>query len=153
MTEETVPTKTIFIGSSARARAQSKSFIERFEGPTLSFLPWWEAFTAGRTLLEALDEIKDRIDGAVLLMSPESETTVRGKTVAIPNLNVLFELGFFSGHLGRHKVAMVRYGDFYLPSDLGGYIHISGSSTFRRGTVQKIGKRTALEFSRWVEQV
>ena len=95
-----MPKTTIFIGSSAAARSQAKAFAHKFEGPTLTFLPWWEAFTAGRTLLEDLDEIKDRVDAAILLMSPESESTIRGNTVQIPNLNVLFELGFLSGHLG-----------------------------------------------------
>jgi len=148
-----MPTTRIFIGSSAAARSQAKAFIRKFEGPTLTFLPWWDAFVAGRTLLEDLDEIKDRVDAAILLMSPESETTIRGNTVQIPNLNVLFELGFLAGHLGRRRVAMVRYGDFYLPSDLGGYVHISGSSSFRRGGTVRVGKRTAADFARWVERV
>jgi len=148
-----MPKSTIFIGSSAAARPQAKAFARKLEGPTLEFLPWWEAFTAGRTLLEDLDEIKDRVDGAILVMSPESESTIRGNEVAIPNLNVLFELGYLSGHLGRRKVAMVRYGDFYLPSDLAGYVHISGSRTFKRGGVVRVGKRTVADFARWIEQV
>lgn len=148
-----MPKTTIFIGSSAAARSQAKAFANKFEGPTLTFLPWWDAFTAGRTLLEDLDEIKDRIDAAILVMSPESESTIRGNTVQIPNLNVLFELGFLAGHLGRRRVAMVRYGDFYLPSDLAGYVHITGSSVFRRGGVVRVGKRTVADFGRWVEQV
>jgi len=148
-----MPQTTIFIGSSAAARSQAKAFARRLEGPTLRFLPWWDAFVAGRTLLEDLDEIKDRIDAAVLLMSPESETTIRGSRVQIPNLNVLYELGFLAGHLGRRRVATVRYGDFYLPSDLGGYVHISGSSVFRRGGVVRVGKRTVSDFTRWIEQV
>jgi predicted nucleotide-binding protein len=148
-----MPTTRIFLGSSAAARSQAKAFARRFESPTVTFLPWWEAFVAGRTLLEDLDEIKDRVDAAVMLMSPESETTIRGNPVQIPNLNVLFELGFFAGHLGRRRVAMIRYGDFYLPSDLGGYIHIAGSSVFRRGGVVKVGKRSAGDFGRWVAQV
>jgi predicted nucleotide-binding protein len=148
-----MPKTTIFIGSSAAARPQAKAFARKLEGPTLEFLPWWDAFTAGRTLLEDLDEIKDRVSGAILLMSPESESTIRGNEVSIPNLNVLFELGYLSGHLGRRRVAMVRYGDFYLPSDLAGYVHITGSSVFRRGGVVRVGKRTIADFARWIEQV
>jgi predicted nucleotide-binding protein len=148
-----MPKTTIFIGSSAAARPQAKALARKLEGPGLAFLPWWEAFTAGRTLLEDLDEIKDRIDGAILVMSPESESTIRGNTVQIPNLNVLFELGFLAGHLGRRRVAMVRYGDFYLPSDLAGYVHITGSSVFRRAGTVRVGKRTVADFARWLEQV
>ena len=78
-----MPKTRIFIGSSAAARPQAKAFARKLEGPALEFLPWWEAFTAGRTLLEDLDEIKDRIDAAILVMSPESESTIRGNTVQI----------------------------------------------------------------------
>lgn len=107
----------------------------------------------GPTLLEDLDRIKDRIDAAVLVVSPESESTIRGNTVQTPNLKVLFELGFLADHLGRWRVAMVRYGDFYLPSDLAGYVHIAGSSVFRGGGVVRVGRRTVADFGRLVEQV
>ena len=77
---------TIFIGSSAAARPQARAIIRAFTRPGLKFLPWWSAFTAGRN-----------------------------KRHAVPNLNVLFELGYFYGHFGEQKVAMVKYGEFYLP--------------------------------------
>lgn len=141
---------TIFIGSSAAAKSQARAIIRSFTRPGLKFLPWWDAFTAGRTLLKDLDHIRGRVDAALLVFSPESTTRVRNKRHAVPNLNVLFELGYFYSHFGEKNVAMVKYGDFYLPSDLGGYIHIAGSSTFRRGAAVAIGKRTTREFERWV---
>jgi predicted nucleotide-binding protein len=148
-----VPTTTLFLGSSSAAKSQAKAFATHFASPTLKFVHWWDAFTAGRTLLEDLDKIRDTVDGAVLLFSPEAESTVRGNTVQVPNLNVLFEFGYFYGHFGKEKVAMLKYGDFYLPSDFGGYIHVFGSSFFKRSAVVQIGKRTEKEFSKWVEQV
>lgn len=149
-----MPKTTLFIGSSSAARSQAKAVVKAFTSPTLEFLPWWDdAFTAGRTLLEELDNIKDKVDGAVLLFSPEAESTVRGKTVWTPNLNVLFEFGYFYGHFGKEKVAMMKYGDFYLPSDFGGYIHIYGSEFFKRSAVAQVGKRTTREFSNWVAKV
>ena len=148
-----MPITTIFIGSSAAAKSQAKAVISKFKSATLEFLPWWEAFTAGRTLLEDLDDIRNRVDAAVLLFSPEAISTVRGNKVQVPNLNVLFEFGYFLGHFGKNKVAMLKYGDFYLPSDLGGYIHINGSNFFKRAAVVKVGKRTEREFNRWIAQV
>ena len=142
---------TLFVGSSSAAKSQAKVLVNTFESGTLKFLPWWDTFTAGRTLLEELDRIHTTVDGAVLLFSPESETTIRGQTKQVPNLNVLFEFGYFYGVLGRDRVAMIKYGEFYLPSDFGGYIHIFGSNGFRRGASNKIGKRTTDEFNRWVE--
>jgi predicted nucleotide-binding protein len=144
-------TTTIFVGSSAAAKAQARALIRRFSSPKLRFLPWWDAFTAGRTLLEDLDHIRSRVDAALLVFSPESTTRIRNQRHAVPNLNVLFELGYFYGRLGEKRVAMVKYGEFYLPSDLGGYIHIAGSRSFRRGAAVPIGKRTEREFQRWID--
>lgn len=143
----------IFIGSSAAAKAQARALIRHFSSPKLRFLPWWDAFTAGRTLLKDLDHVRGRVDGALLLFSPESSTRIRNKRQDLPNLNVLFELGYFYSHFGEKKVAMVKYGEFYLPSDLGGYIHIAGSRSFRRGRAVRVGKRTAREFGRWADSL
>ena len=148
-----MPTTTIFLGSSSAAKSQAKAVLKAFSGPTLQFLPWWDAFTPGRTLLEELDAIRGRVAGALLLFSPESRTKVRGRAQELPNLNVLFEFGYLYGALGKQKVAMLRYGDFYLPSDLGGYIHIFGSKSFKRGKLVQVGKRTRSEFTRWIAQL
>lgn len=144
---------TIFIGSSSAAKSQARAVIRKFASPALKFLPWWDAFTAGRTLLEDLDRIRARADGALLLFSPESTTRIRNRKHNLPNLNVLFEFAYFYGHFGRQRVAMLKYGEFYLPGDLGGYIHISGSRSFRRGAAIQVGKRTSREFERWVSQL
>ena len=148
-----MPKTRVFVGSSTAAKSQAKALVKKFESATLEFLPWWDAFVAGRTLLEDLDNIRTQVDGAVLLFSPESSTTIRSRTYDLPNLNVMFEFGFFYGHFGRQKVAMVKYGDFYLPSDFGGYVHIFGSTFFKRGAVVQVGKRTTSEFNRWVVQL
>ena len=148
-----MPKVIVFIGSSAAAKSQAKAVVKTFTSPTVEFLPWWDTFTPGRTLLEDLDAIRGQINGAMLLFSPEAEATVRGNTVFIPNLNVLFELGYFYGHFGKQKVAMLKYGDFYLPSDFGGYIHINGSDFFKRSAVVQVGKRTEKEFGKWIAQL
>ena len=148
-----MPKTTVFIGSSSAARSQARAVIEKFSGPTLEFLPWWDAFTPGRTLLEDLDAIGRRVDAALLIFSPEADSVVRGKTVQVPNMNVLFEFGYFYGSLGRERVAMLKYGDFYLPSDFGGYVHIWGSGSFKRGATVPVGPRTEREFARWVQAV
>jgi predicted nucleotide-binding protein len=148
-----VPKTTLFIGSSSAAKSQARAVVKAFTGPTLEFLPWWEAFTAGRTLLENLDAVRSRVDGALLLFSPESTTRIRKKRYEVPNLNVLFEFGYFYGAMGKQKVALLKYGGIYLPTDLDGYVHIFGSRAFQRGAAVKVGKRTSGEFARWVGQL
>lgn len=142
----------LFIGSSSAAKSQAKKFVEAFQGPTLKFFPWWENITPGQLLLEELDAIYKKVDGAVLIFSPESIATIRNNQKEIPNLNVLFEFGYFLGAFYRNNIAMVRYGQFYLPSDFGGYQWIHGSKGFRRGGVQAISQRTRKEFGCWLER-
>jgi predicted nucleotide-binding protein len=148
-----MPKKIIFLGSSTAAKKQAQLLAERLSSPSIAFLPWWDAFTPGRTLLEDLDSIRQRVDGALLLFSPESETTIRTVEHSIPALNVIFELGYFYGHFGKRNVAMVKYGQFYLPSDLGGYIYIYGRRKFIRGGTVSVLKRTKAEFLRWSVQL
>ncbi|MBS1700960.1 MAG: nucleotide-binding protein [Armatimonadetes bacterium] len=146
-----MPVTTLFVGSSSGAKSQAKELISKLSSPTLQFLPWWDAFTPGQTLMEDLDAIKNKVDGALFIFSPEGEATIRGELKQIPNLNVLFEFGYFYGHMGKTKVAMIKYGDFYLPSDFGGYIYITGSKFFRRSAVVAMGSRTKRDFMKWIQ--
>ena len=149
----TMPKTTLFIGSSSAAKSQAKALVKTLKSDTIEFLPWWEAFTPGKTLLDDLDAIRDEVDGALLVFSPESTTVIRKEQKFVASLNVLFEFGYFYGHFGKKKVAMVKYGDFFLPSDFGGYIWITGSSFFRRGAVVQVGQRTKTDFGRWIREL
>jgi predicted nucleotide-binding protein len=98
-----MPVTRLFVGSSSASKSQAKAFVSKFSTATLQFVPWWDAFTAGRILLEDLNSIKDNVQGAVMLFSPEAEATVRGKIVMTPNLNVIFEFGYFMEFLESKK--------------------------------------------------
>lgn len=145
-----MPNVKIFVGSSTAAKSQAKAVIKAFTSATITFVPWWEQFTPGRTLLGELDKIKGKVDGALILFCPEASATIRGNSVAIPNLNVLFELGYFYSHFGDQKVAMMKYGKFFLPSDLAGYIHIPGSQFFKANAVAQVGNKTKTAFDKWI---
>jgi predicted nucleotide-binding protein len=148
-----MPKTTIFIGSSTAAKSQAKALVKDLSSATLKFLTWWEAFTAGKTLLENLEGIRQNINGAILLFSPDSEATIRTDTKWIPSLNVLFEFGYFYGCFGKSKVAMIKYGELYLPSDIGGYVYIQGSKHFTKNAVVQVGKRTKTDFEKWIQQL
>ena len=142
--------KKIFVASSAAAKTQAKKFIEGCSAGGVLFVPWWDNFTPGRTLLEGLDALRTEVDGAVLLLSQESNSEIRNRVQPIPNLNVLFEFGFFYGHFQKERVAIIRYGEVYLPSDLLGYVHIQGSKHFKRSGGVPVGKKTKNNFERWL---
>lgn len=148
-----MPQVTLFIGSSSAAKSQAKALIKVLSTNIVSFLPWWDAFTPGRYLLEELDAIRGKVQGALLVFSPESETKIKKQRKSIPNLNVLFEFGYFYGCLGKEKVAMIKYGDFFLPSDFGGYTWVTGSKHFTRGGSVAVGKRTQSDFAKWIQKV
>jgi hypothetical protein len=71
----------LFLGSSSAAKSHAKALMATLRDEAVQFLPWWEAFVPGRTLLEELDSIRDRVQGAVLVLSPEVDSNVRGRTV------------------------------------------------------------------------
>lgn len=96
---------------------------------------------------------KESVDAALLVMTPESESVIRGNNVWIPNFNVMFEFGYFYGHLGASKTAIIRYSDFYTPTDLAGYTHITGSKFFSAGKAAAVGKKTESSFNRWLAAI
>lgn len=142
----------IFVGSSTAAKTQAKVFIDGCKNPYIEFLPWWEQFTPGKTLLEELNDLKNTVNAAILIFTPEaSSTNLKGTEIVIPNLNVLFEFGFFYSALGKDHVSIVKYSNVYLPSDLSGYIHINGSKFFKPNGAVTLGKKTKNEFDKWIE--
>jgi predicted nucleotide-binding protein len=59
---------------------------------------------------------------AIAVAQPDDITESRGELRATPRDNVIFELGFFMGRLGRHRALLVepRGEEISLPSDLAG---------------------------------
>lgn len=141
----------IFIASSTAAKSQARAFIKGCSRADVTFSPWWEQFIPGKTLMEELTRIRNKVDRAIVILSPESDTKFSGHKHPIPNLNVLFEFGFFYGALGPDKVAVVRYGNVHLPSNLDGYIHMTGSKHFARNRSVKVSKKTKTDFERWLD--
>lgn len=113
---------TLFIGSSSEgldfARAIRSLLVEDAE------ITLWREGTVGvgDFTVEALLNILPRFDFAVLVLSPDDETTSRDNTLASPRDNVIFELGLFMGKLGRPRTFMVRprQVNIKLPSDVAG---------------------------------
>lgn len=83
----------------------------------------FEQASGGKTVIEKIEAHKD-VGFAVVLMTPDDEGGVRGSGKFSPRArqNVLLELGFFMGHLGRSRVfALVKEG-VETPSDFAGVV-------------------------------
>jgi len=79
----------------------------------------------GRTIIEKFEDSATDVGFAVVLLTPDdlggkssdAEQSSRARQ------NVIFELGFFAGKLGRGKVCLLRKGAVEMPSDLFGIVY------------------------------
>jgi predicted nucleotide-binding protein len=81
-----------------------------------------EQANRGRTVIEKVEAHGD-VKFAVVLLTPDDEGGLKGETLQPrPRQNVLLELGYFIGRLGRANVCALKVGDMELPSDFGGVL-------------------------------
>ncbi|MFY9821110.1 MAG: TIR domain-containing protein [Thermoanaerobaculia bacterium] len=115
----------VFIGSSTKGQEVARAIAEGLAG-SASLKPWWTSFALARTYLEELDTIAREVEFAVFVLTPD-DTRDRGIGAAsVPRDNVLFELGLFTGSLGRDRTFAVRPRGvpLELPTNLGG-MHVA----------------------------
>ncbi|MGH8910280.1 MAG: TIR domain-containing protein [Egibacteraceae bacterium] len=112
----------IFIGSSTEGLEVGKALEGLLEREAEAILWTRGVFRAGHGALEALESIKDSLDAAVLILTPDDVIESRNLTIMGPRDNVVFELGFFTGQLGRRRCFLLYNRDLSLkiPSDLEG---------------------------------
>ncbi|MFZ1743100.1 MAG: nucleotide-binding protein [Pontixanthobacter sp.] len=81
-----------------------------------------EQANRGRTVIEKVEAHGD-VSFAVILMTPDDEGNVKGEVAQPrPRQNVLMELGYFIGRLGRENVCALKKGAMELPSDFAGVV-------------------------------
>jgi predicted nucleotide-binding protein len=82
-----------------------------------------EQASQGRTVIEKV-EAHGEVAFAVILLTPDDEGCVKGASPAPrARQNVLLELGYFIGRLGRQNVCAFKRGDLEIPSDFGGVVY------------------------------
>ena len=79
----------------------------------------------GLTIIEKFEACASEVGFAVVLLTPDD---VGGAVLASQHAsrarqNVVFELGYFAGKLGRGRACLLRKGDVEIPSDLYGVIY------------------------------
>jgi len=86
-------------------------------------IPWHQGvFGLSQTFIESLEHVVSEFDYAVVVLTPDDVNQSRGRTHNAPRDNVLLELGWFIGALGRKKTFLVceRGTDLKLPTDIAG---------------------------------
>ena len=80
----------------------------------------------GRTIIEKFEEYA-QVGFAVVLLTPDDEGGSRGQSTdpqPRARQNVILELGFFLGKLGRRRTCALRKEDVEIPSDYDGVLYI-----------------------------
>lgn len=114
--------RKVFIvhGHDGEAKAEVARFLEK-----LGFTPiiLHEQASKGRTIIEKVESTSD-VGFAVVLLTPDDEGNQKGKSPKPrARQNVVLELGYFVGRLGRDRVCALRRGDVEIPSDFDGVVY------------------------------
>jgi predicted nucleotide-binding protein len=115
--------RKVFIvhGHDEGARESVARFLEQlgFEAIILH-----EQANQGRTIIEKI-ETHGEVGFAVILLTPDDIGGIMNSDDLQPRArqNVLLELGYFIGRLGRARVCALKRGDIEVPSDFGGVVY------------------------------
>jgi hypothetical protein len=111
----------VFIGSASEKLTIARMIEKRLQA-TAEVVIWDEmVIPAGELSLDALMNVVDTVDFAILVFSNDDKVSSRGFEFEAPRDNVIFELGLFMSKLGRHRTYIVNSSPgLKIPSDLGG---------------------------------
>jgi predicted nucleotide-binding protein len=123
---ETPDTHSVFIvhGHDEAAKESVARFLERLK---LMPIILHEQPNQGRTVIEKFESHAD-VDFAVILLTPDDLGYPQGepdKAKLRARQNVIFELGYFVGKLGRKRVCALHKGGVEILSDYQGVIYVS----------------------------
>jgi predicted nucleotide-binding protein len=86
-----------------------------------------EQANGGRTIIEKFEKNAE-VGFAVVLLTPDDVGGKQGLVVSMlkprARQNVVFELGYFIGRLGRSRVCALKLGDVEVPSDISGVVYV-----------------------------
>lgn len=113
----------VFVISSVESLHVARQLENAFAHDPFATIVWAQGvFRVTNYTLESLERELEKCDFAVAIAHPDDQTHVRDEDWPVPRDNVIFELGFFMGRLGRSRaILMEPRGDrLKLPSDLAG---------------------------------
>src|SRR2546428_8109920 len=93
---------SLFIGSSSEGLEVAEYLQAALEGHCEATLSRQGVFGLGQSPLESLALACKRSDFAVFILTPSDMVTKQDSLKQAPRDNVLFEIGFFMGGLGRY---------------------------------------------------
>jgi predicted nucleotide-binding protein len=80
-----------------------------------------EQANAGRTIIEKFEDHGGEVGFAVVLLTPDDVGGIPSAQLKPrARQNVIAEMGWFAGKLGRNRVCVLKKGDIEVPSDFAG---------------------------------
>lgn len=123
--ERKAPGKSVFLvhGHDEAAKQTVARFLERLH---LAVIILHEQASRGQTVIEKFENHAD-VGFAVVLLTGDDLGKARsssGEALLRARQNVVLELGYFLGVLGRDRVCALREDDVEVPSDLAGVLYV-----------------------------
>ncbi len=120
------PSKKVFVVHGHDG--EPKQAVARFlEGLGFEPIILHEQANGGRTIIEKFEKNAD-VGFAVVLLTPDDAGGKQGLVGSTlkprARQNVVFELGYFIGRLGRSCVCALKLGDVEVPSDISGVVYV-----------------------------
>ncbi len=134
----------IFIvhGRDEEAKEKVARFLEK-----IKFTPiiLHEQANQGRTIIEKFEQHAHASSFAVVLLTPDDVGALAGGEKNLKpraRQNVIFELGYFIGALGRKHVCALTKGDVEIPTDFAGVVYITfdSSDAWKMPLIQELKK-------------
>jgi hypothetical protein len=121
-----MPKPKMFLGSSGEGSYAAR-ILSDLLSEHVTVIHWARGAEPSETIIEYLERMAHEVQLAALLVTPEDQLASRAKSYDVPRDNVIFELGFFMGALGRANTFIVleEHDDLKLPSDLDGVIRLT----------------------------
>ena len=108
-------------GHDTGARESVARFLESIDLEPVILL---EQPNSGQTIIEKFEAHAATVSFAVILLTPDDLGGVEGSVQAErARQNVIYELGYFTGKLGRGRACLLRKGSVDMPSDLAGVVY------------------------------
>lgn len=134
--EQSVSSNKIFIvhGHNDKVKLDVTRTLEKLE---LNPVILHEQANGGKTIIEKFEDNSSEVGFAIVILTCDDkidEEKFRARQ------NVVFEMGYFIGKLGRNKVALLYENDVELPSDINGlvYVLLDGSGHWKYSIVKEL---------------
>jgi CAP12/Pycsar effector protein, TIR domain len=145
---------SVFVGSSTEGIKIAKA-LQVLLDTNYEVAIWSQGvFGLSQGTLESLVLALDQFDFAILVLTPDDLVISRDQVSSAPRDNVLFELGFFIGGLGRDRTFIVydRTALIKLPSDLAGVTAVT-FEPHSSGNLQSALGATATRIEEGIERL